>query len=124
MIGTHRLGKMGLHKDTGAYVHMHMQGHFLLLHQVNKRSACSESILLCMSSHFRRSRDVTGRVTGGNNTTSPESGARPVLSLESRVVCQPAEHTRWKFSESDGPLRPVLTGPGFSEGIQTDALWQ
>lgn len=50
---------------------------------------------------------MTGRVTGGNKNNSPESGTRLVLSFESRVACQPAEHKRWKFSESDGSLRPA-----------------
>lgn len=70
---------------------------------------------------------MTGRVTDGNNNSNPESGARPVLSFEYRVACQPAEHIRWKFSESDGPLRPAnyrSSDPGSLGGIVTGTLWQ
>lgn len=61
-----------------------------------------------------------------NNNNGPESGARPVLSFESRVACQPAEHTmeilRVGWSASAGEL--PLIGPGFSDRIVTGKLWQ
>lgn len=51
----------------------------------------------------------------------------PYLSFASRVACQPAEDTRWKFSESEwsasaGELPPI--GPGLRKRIVKGALWQ